>query len=50
MVFWQRIGSTTKADAGKAQNKDVPYWLFDFLFTREKKKNPQQLNYNPVVS
>lgn len=49
MVFWQHIGSTTKTGTGTAQNKDVTYWLFDFLFTKVK-KTPQQLNYNPVVS
>lgn len=48
MVFWQRIGSITKTGTGTAQNKDVTYWLFDFLFTKVKKTH--QLNYNPVVS
>lgn len=38
MVFWQRIGSITKTGTGTAQNKDVTYWLFDFLFTNVKKK------------
>lgn len=42
MVLWQHTGSTTKTGTGEAQNKDVTYWLFDFLFTKVKKtkKNP----------